>query len=79
MNARNGFEPEVTDPGLKDAAALLRRLPAEHPPGLTDGVMAQVRPAATRRRRIMMGAFVAALVAAAAWAVLLFQAAGEGP
>ncbi|MEW5851515.1 MAG: hypothetical protein AB2A00_22185 [Myxococcota bacterium] len=72
---------EATDPQLQDAANLLRSLPVEKPEGsLSESIMAQVRPAAERRRRVWRTLIALALCAALfyvgtlAWALL-----GESP
>jgi hypothetical protein len=72
-------DTEVTDPGLRNAVGLLKALPEEAPPlSMAALVVAQVRPVARRRRRLLLGVVAVALVSAVAWAVVFFSVLSQG-
>lgn len=73
-------DPEVTDPSLKGAADLLRGLRSDPPPSapaMAEAVVAQVRPVALRRRRVMLGIGVTAALAVVGYLITLLGALSE--
>ena len=71
-------EPDVPDPALRDAAGLVRGLPAGTPPAsIADQVVAQVPPLAVRRRRILLLTLGAALLGAIVWVAMFHAVVSE--